>query len=254
NGNCRVFRFGGERHGEAPFECMKACDPACHRFCADLRHGFAGLRRFIKTYGKTRVGKKQPRELRKERHKFGKRYSRQNAIPDRSGEFARLQRHIEPVALNGSARFAITRPRVGDHLLADINGGSFLANVRKFGCYAEQQDTFVMSFNRMAIGRNDLIVRPQRRFQSCPTPVKPERAFLIHVSAQCRIKWCAIATGGGMRTLSVVSPARRRLARSFSSQNASAISLGSMVMSRPSASAKQPIMSDDGNGQGCVVK
>src|SRR6185312_5380127 len=96
NGNCRVFRFGGERHGEAPFECMKACDPACHRFCADLRHGFAGLRRFIKTYGKTRVGKKQPRELRKERHKFGKRYSRQNAIPDRSGEFARLQRHIDP--------------------------------------------------------------------------------------------------------------------------------------------------------------
>ena len=67
------------------------------------------------------------------------------------------------------------------------------------------------------------------------------------------IKWCAIAIGGGTITPSRRFPAISSRAILRSIQRTSASSVSSAFASRFLAFAKHPIISDEGNGHGCVA-
>jgi hypothetical protein len=72
--------------------------------------------------------------------------------------------------------------------------------------------------------------------------------------AHCRMRWCAIAIGAAAMSSSGCLRSIIRRHSSLENQRASSSSSRSMVMSRLSASPTQPIMSEDGKGQGCDIE
>ncbi len=90
--------------------------------------------------------------------------------------------------------------------------------------------------------------------RSLAAPERPRRRERAQPSTNCRIRKCAMAMGGGERMPSGWVPASMADTASRSNQRASSISVGSVTISPSSASATQPSISEEGNGQGCEVR
>ncbi|MGN6148262.1 MAG: hypothetical protein ACTHPD_06950 [Rhizomicrobium sp.] len=63
-----------------------------------------------------------------------------------------MQRHLEPIAVNGLSSRGVAGPRVRDHLPALIHRDGGLSEIGEFRRHTEQQDALVMSIDGMTIG------------------------------------------------------------------------------------------------------
>src|SRR5262249_37689016 len=94
----------------------------------------------------------------------------------------------------------------------------------------------------------------QRRARGRDGPLPEDRDPAAQDSAQNLIRWWAMATGGGTNTPPAPGCASDFRMSARANQRASSSSLLSTVTLSLSARARHPIMSEDGNGQGCDAK